>query len=104
MQFFIVVFTHKHGNDTWPVFSKEPPTEAEVKAGLDDEMDEGEWDRHDTYVDINGPYDFPEALIRAATEVVSNADNTGCTDDLTVTSHSAVEALSECLQGNFEVK
>jgi len=103
MRFFIVVFTHKHGNDTWPVFSTEPPTEEEVKASLDDEMDEGEWDRLDTYIDINGPYDFPEALVKAVDGVVSNADNTGCTDDLTVTSHSAVEALRKCSQNDFEV-
>jgi hypothetical protein len=91
----------------WPVFSTERPTEAEVKAELDNETDPSypiKWYRADIYVDINGPYSFPEALERAATNVVDNADNTGCSDDLTVTSHSAVEALRKCLQNDFEVK
>ena len=51
----------------------------------------------DTYVDVNGPYELPESFTQAIAGVLDNADNTGCSDDLTVTSHSAVEALRKIM-------
>ncbi len=41
---------------------------------------------------------FVASLVEAAESVVSQADNAGCSDDLTVTSASAVERLEELLQ------
>lgn len=38
-----------------------------------------------------------KALMAAAQDVVDQADNSGCSDDLTVTSYEAVEKLSELL-------
>lgn len=41
------------------------------------------------------------ALIRAAHAVVMCADNVGCSDDLTVTSHKAVDKLAAILTSNL---
>ena len=61
-QFFIITYHHKHGFDTWPDFSAEPPGEDEVIAQL---RETGDWDdedeeRIDTYIDITGPFAVPE--------------------------------------------
>ena len=62
-QFFIVVYHHKHGHDTWPHFSDERPGDDEIIDGL---REQGDWDdddddRIDTYIDVTGPFTDPRA-------------------------------------------
>jgi hypothetical protein len=46
---------------------------------------------------LPGTFVWKQRLVDAAENVVNSADDTGCTDDLTVTSSEAVEALRQAL-------
>lgn len=69
-----------HGFKGWNEMSKapEPASTAGADAGADGKL---------------------AALMAKAQSVVDNADNVGCDDDLTVTSHGAVEELKDFLNG-----
>ena len=41
-------------------------------------------------------------LIRLAQDVIDSADNTGCTDDLTVVSQDAITALEDFLRDHVK--
>lgn len=50
---WVVVYSHRHGVDAWPVFAVEEPTEDEMIATLD----EWEPDRGET-LEVVGPWDL----------------------------------------------
>ena len=53
-QLWIVQYHHRHGTDTWPVYSAEAPDlEAEADA-----LDDFEEDR-DEYLELSGPFPIP---------------------------------------------
>lgn len=76
--FYIVRFSHKHGSDVWPVFSKEAPTEAGIVAELKaaETWEESDDNRLDTYVEISGPFENP--LYAPLRRMVNGYDDTGC--------------------------
>ena len=55
---YIVLYSHRHGLDTWPVFASEAPDEDEII----EELRAGDvWDERDdadelTYLEVRGPF------------------------------------------------
>jgi len=53
MRIWIIIYTHRHGNDVWPVCQKESPDWNEEVAKLDDwEPEREEW------LEIFGPFEI----------------------------------------------
>jgi hypothetical protein len=53
---YIVVFSHRHGIDAWPVFQSEKPIEGDI---ITDLRSGGVWDESDdenSSIDIRGPF------------------------------------------------
>ena len=54
-QFWIVIYSHRHGIDTWPVWGKTPPDLDMVANHLED----WEPDREE-YLELVGPFTCPD--------------------------------------------
>lgn len=89
--FYIIRFSHRHGNDLWPHFSKEAPSEEDIIENLK----EGEiWDGGDEYVEITGPFTNP--LYASLRRMVDGYDDTGC-EECGVVDQEAYEAGKKAL-------
>ena len=75
MKLYIVIFSHKHGIDVWPEWSSVEIDEEEIKKDLDDDMEPGEWDRYDTYLEVHGPYGIPNRFNTFLNKIVSFVKN-----------------------------
>ncbi len=57
MRFWIILYTHRHGHDVWPIFQETDPKWGELHDDLE------KWgyepDREDEDVDIIGPFNTP---------------------------------------------
>jgi hypothetical protein len=77
MNLYVIIYTHKHGTDSWARFdTKEPGTDKiieELRAA--DEWDEDD-DERGSCIEVRGPFDNPAA--KALREVVDSYDDTGC--------------------------
>ena len=66
---YVILFTHKHGADTWPHFSVTKPSEDEVIAEL---RETGQWDEDDdergSTIEVRGPVPMPEEGKEASEE------------------------------------
>ena len=61
--FWIIMYHHRHGTDTWPVLTTEAPLEADVIAGI------SEWEGDvlgDEWIEIVGPWTCPETPATSA--------------------------------------
>ena len=56
MKCWVILYSHIHGTDAWPVFSKRKPTEKSVIKTLTG----WEPDRDDEWIEILGPWDLPK--------------------------------------------
>jgi hypothetical protein len=61
MKCWIVVYNHRFGIDTWPVFQAERPSEEEIIAKLkeEEEWDEREEQDEESWVEVRGSWDLP---------------------------------------------
>ena len=55
MKCWIVVYRHRHGDDSWPLFQDERPSIDKIIAELDD----FESDRNES-IELVGPFDVPQ--------------------------------------------
>lgn len=55
-QLWIVVYSHRHGTDVWPLYQAEMPAEEDIIEKLEED---GTWDGEDEYVEIRGPFPLP---------------------------------------------
>lgn len=75
MKFFIVRYSHRFGDDVWPVWQNEQPTllsllEKEVGfaedwEGEDPRFPENHDYRHDEFIEVYGPFEVPNASKRS---------------------------------------
>ena len=56
MKFWIILYHHRHGTDTWPVFSERKPTEKQIIESLED----WEGEVKNEWIEIVGPFTVPE--------------------------------------------
>jgi hypothetical protein len=56
MKLWIVLHTHRHGVDVYPLFQTDAPTEDEMVAATGDSY---EGDRDDEFLEVNGPHEIP---------------------------------------------
>ena len=58
---WVIQFHHKHGVDSWPVFSKEEPDGIEAAMIDDDSLMREEFESEDLWVEVFGPFDIPRS-------------------------------------------
>jgi hypothetical protein len=62
MKFWIAVYSHKHGIDSWPIWGDEHPDEDAVKKEIDFVEDEG-ITLYPEVLDFFGPFEVPSDII-----------------------------------------